>query len=340
MVIDLHEQKEKVLFRHPHNPILQATDWPYPVDSVFNPGAARLPDGSTVLLCRVEDRRGISHLSTVRSANGVDNWTIHPEPALKQEIAQHPEELWGVEDPRITYIPELGKFAIVYTAYSQNGPCIALATTTDFTSFERQGVLIAPIAKDAALLPRRIAGRWALVHRPARHIGANQPRFFVRPAQEPPDGHIWISFSSDLRHWQDHRLILHAREGAWWDANKIGLTIPPIETDEGWLMLYHGVRVTASGSIYRSGLALFDADFTTCKLRSTEWLVGPEAPYERVGDVPNVVFPCGYTIGPDGDALSLYYGAADSCVGLMTGSLRGMLAWLHQHGEPSPIPRQ
>ena len=338
-MIEVHFQKETVFQRHPQNPILQPSHWPYLVDSVFNPGAILLADGTTVLLCRVEDRRGISHLSVVRSPNGVDGWVIDDEPSFMPQPDQYPEEVWGVEDPRITYIPELSKYAIVYTAYSQSGPCISLAFTQDFRTFERQGMIIAPIAKDATLLPKRINGQWALVHRPARHLNDNQARFFARRPQELPDGHIWVSFSSDLQHWQNHRLILHAREGAWWDANKIGLTVPLIETGEGWLMLYHGVRQTASGSIYRTGLALFDATLQTCSLRSDMWIVGPEAPYERVGDVPNIVFPCGYTLAPDGDTLSLYYGAADTSIGLMTASVREMLAWLHAHGQPSIPPK-
>ena len=337
-MIEVHYQKESLFHRHAQNPILEPSHWPYRMDSVFNPGAVLLPDGTTVLLCRVEDRRGISHLSVARSANGVDGWEIEGQPSFMPDPDHYPEEVWGIEDPRITYIPEFAKYAIVYTAYSQHGPGIALAFTTDFQTFERQGMLIPPIAKDATLLPQRINGRWALVHRPARAVSQNRARFFDRRPQELPDGHIWVSFSTDLQHWEDHRLILHAREGAWWDANKIGLTVPLIATDEGWLMLYHGVRQTASGSIYRSGLALFDAELNACSLRGDMWVVGPEESYERIGDVPNIVFPCGYTLGPDGDTLRLYYGAADTCIGLMTSSIREMLAWLHVHGQRSAPP--
>ncbi|MCS7310658.1 MAG: glycosidase, partial [Armatimonadetes bacterium] len=138
----------------------------------------------------------------------------------------------------------------------------------------------------------------------------------------------------DLRHWGSHKMILQARRGAWWDANKIGLSPPAIETPEGWLILYHGVRQTASGSLYRLGLALFDLNTPErCILRSDEWIFGPEEVYEREGDVANVVFPCGYTIAEDGDTLYLYYGGADTCIALATGSIREMLDWLKQHGH-------
>jgi len=141
--------------------------------------------------------------------------------------------------------------------------------------------------------------------------------------------HMWISYSPDLRHWGNHKVMLQARRGGWWDANKIGLCSPPIETVKGWLVLYHGVRQTASGSLYRIGLALFDLENPEiCLQRGDAWVFGPEAPYERGGDVKDVVFPCGQTIRADGDTIHLYYGAGDSCVALATGSIRQLLAWL------------
>ena len=108
--------------RHKLNPILTAADWPYPAHTVFNPAATLLPDGTTLLLCRVEDRRGLSHLCAARSANGVDGWQIDSQPTLSPDPDRYPEELWGIEDPRITYVPELSQYAIVYTAYHARRP--------------------------------------------------------------------------------------------------------------------------------------------------------------------------------------------------------------------------
>ncbi len=122
---------------------------------------------------------------------------------------------------------------------------------------------------------------------------------------------MWTSYSPDLRRWGSHKLMLEARYGAWWDANKIGLSPPPIETPQGWLVIYHGVRKTPAGDIYRLGLALFYLQTPErCIKRGNEWVFAPEESYERFGDVDNVVFPCGYTIDPDGDTIRLYYGAA------------------------------
>ena len=293
-------------------------DWPYQVNSVFNPGATLLSDGTTLLLCRVEDRRGHSHLCAARSVNGVDSWKIDSRPTLYPEPETYPEELWGIEDPRITRLEELGKFAVVYTSYSPNGPAVSLAFTEDFRSFERFGEILSSDDKDAALLPCRIGSHWALIHRPVSGLKAN----------------IWISYSSDLRHWGSHRLMLEARLGSWWDANKIGLSPPPIETPAGWLVVYHGVKMSAAGCMYRLGLALFDLHTPEkCIKRGDEWVFGPEEPYERLGDVGNVVFPCGYTVAPDGDTIRFYYGAADSSICLAESSVNTLLEWLEQRGK-------
>ncbi len=313
-----HSSYPVLIHRHLNNPILTAQDWPYPVHSVFNPGATRLPDGTTLLLCRVEDRRGLSHLCAARSANGINGWVIDTEPTFQGDSE---EAIWGIEDPRITFVPELDKYAVAYTAFTKGGPGVALALTKDFRTFERCGLVMQPDDKDAALLPRRINGEFALIHRPVSDTGA----------------HIWISFSPDLRNWGSHKLILQARKGGWWDANKVGLSPPLIETPAGWLMLYHGVRQTASGAIYRLGAALFAIDEPDrCLARGQSWIFGPEEPYEISGDVGHVAFPCGYTVGADGDSLSLYYGGADTCIALATASIRELLQWLSEQGETTP----
>lgn len=314
---DWHKQADDSLFtRYDGNPILSRKDWPYPVNSVFNAGATLLPDGDTLLLCRVEDRTGISHLCAARSANGVDGWRIDPQPTMMPRPREYPEEIWGIEDPRITFVPELGQYAVTYTSFARGGPGVSLALTKDFRSFERYGVIMPPEDKDAALLPRRIGGLWAMIHRPVTSLGA----------------HMWISYSPDLQNWGNHKVMLEARRGGWWDARKIGLCSPPIETAKGWLTLYHGVRQTASGCIYRLGLALFDIDKPEhCLLRGDSWMFSPEADYERTGDVRDVVFPCGQIIREDGDTIHLYYGAADSCMAMATGSIRKLLSWLEAH---------
>ena len=307
--------REELLRRYQGNPILTAQDWPETINAVFNPGAAS-HGGETLLLVRVEDRTGLSHLAVARSADGVTGWLVESDRALRPETHLHAER-FGIEDPRITVHD--GEYLIVYTGYSTGGPLVALAATHDFRTYRRRGVLMPPEDKDAALFPQRFAGRWALAHRPVS----------TTPRQRAD---IWLSWSPDLRHWGDHAILLPAREGAWWDAHKVGLNAPPLLTSEGWLLLYHGVRVTSAGAIYRLGLALLDAEKPERVLaRSSEWIFGPDAPYERSGDVPEVVFPCGWLLGEDGDTLRVYYGAADSSVCLATASVRALLDWLARH---------
>jgi predicted GH43/DUF377 family glycosyl hydrolase len=303
--------------RYQGNPILRPTDWPYTVNAVFNPGVARL-DKETILLVRVEDRTGLSHLCVAYSEDGLTGWTVDPDRRFLPDIDTDAER-FGVEDPRVTQCGD--EYMIVYTGYSSAGPLVCLASTRDFVSFERRGVLMSPEDKDAALFPTRFGDRWALIHRPV----ATEPRHMA---------HIWLSWSPDLRHWGDPTILLAAREGAWWDAHKVGLCPPPLLTDAGWLLLYHGVRVTAAGSLYRLGLALLDADDPTKVLaRSSEWIFGPHEPYERSGDVSDVVFPCGWVVAEDGDTLLIYYGAADTSVCVATASVSALLTWLERHSS-------
>ena len=302
--------------RHPGNPIIQAADIPYRANAVFNAGATRVGE-ETLLLLRVEDRRGLSHLTVARSRDGIDGWRIDPRPTLPASPDTHPEEIWGIEDPRVTRIDTMDLWAVVYTAYSRGGPLVSLATTKDFKTFHRKGVVMPPEDKDAALFPVPFGGRWAMLHRPV-------------PGFVGVGAHIWISFSPDMKHWGDHQILLPARRGGWWDANKVGLSPPPLATDRGWLVLYHGVRTTAGGCIYRLGLALLDlADPTRVLARADEWVFAPEAPYEVTGDVDKVVFPCGWVA--DGDEVRLYYGGADKCIALATARISEMLDWLERH---------
>jgi predicted GH43/DUF377 family glycosyl hydrolase len=313
---------EPLFARVPANPIVVPADLPYPANAVFNPGAARV-GGETILLMRVEDLRGISSLYVARSADGVTGWRFDEQPLLAPDPG-HREEVWGCEDPRLTWLPEREEWAITYTAYSSRGPLVSLAMTRDFREVLRLGPVMPPEDKDAALLPHRFAGRWAMLHRPSQLIGG---------------AHIWISYSPDLRHWGDHTLLMEAREGAWWDAVKIGLGPPPLLIDEGWLIMYHGAHTTASGPIYRVGLALLNRDDPSEVVRrSDEWVLAPSASYERTGDVNRVVFPTGWTLDEAAGQLRLYYGAADSVIAMATASLQSVLDYVA--AMPRPLSRR
>ena len=305
---------EELFCRYEENPILTPENWPYPVNTVFNPAAARV-GADTVLLVRVENRFGVSHLGAARSRDGKTGWRIDKSPTLAPDPKNHPEELLGIEDPRTTWLPELKAWAVTYTAFSADGPLVSLALTKDFRKFKRLGPVLRPVDKDAALFPRRIGGRWAMIHRPV--VDPHRP------------AHMWMSFSPDLKHWGDSRIFMRTRAGNAWDGAKLGLCPQPLETPEGWLIMYHGVRETCSGGIYRVGLALLDLkEPWKVKRRSRNWVLSPLAPYERTGDVNNVVFPCGWLHDKASDELRVYYGGADTCVALACASMKEVLGYI------------
>ncbi len=306
--------RRELFDRSPANPILTAADWPYAANAVFNPAAA-LVGGETVLLARVEDLTGISHLTVARSANGVDGWSIDSEPLLAPEDGVESES-WGFEDARVVWVPELDCWVISCTSYGPAGPAVYLATTTDFRTVERRGIVQAPDDKNAALLPERVAGNWILFHRPTTGFGEYRP-----------SGEIFLSRSPDLHSWSAPEKVLQPRSGAWWDSLRIGLGPPPLETERGWLVVYHGVKQTVSGGIYRVGLALVDLVEPTRVIgRADRWVFGPDAPYEREGDVPNAIFPCGLVHDAASGEVRLYYGAADTSICLATARLDDLLA--------------
>ena len=298
------------------NPILTSDTWPIAVNAVFNPAAVQV-GGETVLLARVEDRRGISHLTVARSANGVDGWHVDEEPLLAP-AADNEDEQWGFEDARPVWVEELATHVITCTAYGPAGPAVYLATSTDFRTIERLGIVVTPEDKNAALLPERVGGKWILFHRPTSHFA-------------PSGSGISLSRSADLRSWSPPEVVMEPREGAWWDSLRIGIGPPLLKTEDGWLLVYHGVKETVSGAIYRVGLALLDLDEPTRILRRADgWVLAPTEPYERTGDVPNAIFPCGLIHDQERGELRLYYGAADTSICVATASYDEVLATVRE----------
>jgi beta-1,2-mannobiose phosphorylase / 1,2-beta-oligomannan phosphorylase len=283
------------------------------VNAVFNPGVA-IADGQTVLLCRVEDRRGISHLTIARSPDGINDWRVDSGPFLAGD-ERDPTSRWGTEDPRITRMDEVDGWFIAYTAYGPAGPCVALAVTRDFHTVDHIGVAMPPEDKNASLLPRHIDGQYVLFHRPSSQLSGRAD--------------IWLSRSTDLRSWTHPEPVLSARSGAWWDSVRVGMGPPPLETSHGWLGIYHGVRHSVTGPVYRAGLVLLDLENPAAVLRrSDEWVLAPLAEYERCGDVPNVVFPTGLAHDPATNELRLYYGAADTSIAVATARLDDVLDYV------------
>lgn len=237
------------------------------------------------------------------------------------------------EDCRIVQLE--GLYYLTYCFYNRTlgRPSPGYSTSPDLSHWEHHGELV-PFAdygfnKNAMLFPERIGGRYALLHRPEamafRHLP--QQRFdwrtwsrseHMRPEQQPG---ITLSYSTDLRHWTHSRIIMAPRPGAW-DCSKVGPGAPPLRTPAGWLNVYHGVDAQ---HVYRLGLALHDLHNPALVLkRQTECLLEPELEWEREGDVPNVVFTCGALL--DGTRLTVYYGGADTCIGVAAADVAEFLA--------------
>jgi len=290
------------------NPILTPANVPVSAEAVLNPGAAEF-DGQVVLLIRVEDSSGYSSIHTARSKNGVDDWRIDPKPILQYGLPRWRYEQWGCEDPRVTYIADQKHWYITYTAYSPRGAAVGLARTSDFVTAHRIGLIFAPSNKDAALFPAKFGHRWAVLHRPEAGGGIED---------------IWIAYSPDLTHWGEPHCVLMEGHGPAWDAVKVGAGPPPLRTEHGWLLIYHGVKSYAGQLIYRVGAAMLDKH-TPHKViaRSPQCLFKPTAAYEVSGLISNVVFPTGLLLR--GEDLWMYYGAADTCICLATVKLKDVL---------------
>jgi predicted GH43/DUF377 family glycosyl hydrolase len=292
------------------------------VAPVYNAGTSRLDfkrwprstpglDTSDPRSLTVEGRTwltSISHLRVARSTDGI-HFVVEPHPALTPAT---PYESFGVEDPRITLLE--GTYWINYTAVSPRGIATALASTKDFRTFSRHGIIFPPDNRDVTIFPEKIGGHYAALHRPMT-TGLSRAA-------------IWSATSADLFSWGDHRSVATARDGRWDDA-KIGGGAVPFRVrasgEDAWLAVYHGV--TESTTTYSLGALLLDAtDPSRVLARSDEPIMHPEAPYEREGFFGGVVFTCGLL--PNGDLARVYYGAADGVTCVADLSVGAILAGL------------
>lgn len=297
--------KKEVVRRHPGNPILTPDDMPVSCNGVFNSGVVA-HDGGTVMVLRVEDIDRFQHFRLATSTDGV-RFDVSSDP-VRFDPDPDAERYEGIiYDPRIT--PIEGRYILCYAAHSDLGVRIGMAETHDFSRFVRLPFGSAVDNRNAALFPRRIGDRYVRLERP----------------QTIKDrGDLWISYSPDLVHWGEYHCIAETRPHAW-DQWKLGAGAVPIETDEGWLCIVHGACKTASGAIYRIGLILLDRDDPKRVVaRSRGAILWPKEPYERVGDVPNVVFTSGAIVDASGE-VKIYYGGADTVMCLATTTLDELL---------------
>jgi predicted GH43/DUF377 family glycosyl hydrolase len=231
----------------------------------------------------------ISHLRVARSKDGI-NFEIEDTPAI---APANDYEAFGIEDPRIALIDDV--YYISYVAVCPVGVTTCLASTKDFRSFERHGVIFCPDNKDAVLFPERVGGRYYALHRPVSALFRKQE--------------IWIAESGDLMCWGNHRYVMSPRTGCW-DEVKIGASAVPFKTERGWLEIYHGAD---GNNRYCLGAVLLDAEQPWKVIRRDEKpILEPQMDYEIEGFFGNVVFSCGLLC--EDDKLRIYYGVADTAV--------------------------
>ena len=251
----------------------------------------------------------LSHLRLLSSVDGIH----FTEPENSQPFMGSGDlEIYGIEDCRVAQIG--ATYYLTYTQVSGNGVGVGLRITRNWTDFDHVGMIFPPHNKDCAIFEERIGGKYYALHRPSSpELGGN---------------YIWLAESPDLIHWGRHRCLAHSR-GGYWDGARVGAGAAPIRTSEGWLEIYHGVRKTASGAIYRLGAMLLDLEDPSRVIANTRAaILSPEEPYERVGDVPNVVFSCGAILEPDGE-VKIYYGGADTVMCLATARLADLIDACH-----------
>ncbi|MCK4423340.1 MAG: glycoside hydrolase family 130 protein [Candidatus Omnitrophica bacterium] len=309
--------EEFILKRHPENPIINPADFPG-AEAIMNPGQT-MYNGKTILLVAVFHRsryyRGKPGVTThvAESEDGI-HFEINPEPFLQipdkepyKSVDHHPI------DTRITKIEDT--YYIIHPASGPWGTVGILGKTKDFRKHEYIEIISLPDNRVPCLFPEKINGKYMRVDRPYR---VNTPLW-------TGFGNLWISSSPDLIHWGCHRPLLKAEDIAGWGGVKIGPT-PPIKTDKGWLMITHGVSASPCGRRYCLGAILMDLNDPTKIIGKTKsHILAPYEPYEQCGCVPNVVFTCGAIPDYDKDQIRVYYGAADTCVGLATGSLSELI---------------
>ena len=292
--------------RYEKNPILTADDVPYPVETVHNAGVVKY-DGRYVMLFRAHRRNGRSIIGLAESEDGF-RFRVRPDPFLvpasEEPFALYEE--YGVEDPRICRMDD--QFLITYSAYSRHGVRVALARTEDFERLERIALITEADHRNVVLFPERFGGRYARLDRPHSEI---------------MPWSIWISYSPDLVHWGDARVVIRPASYHW-DEMKVGPGATPLRTDRGWLNIYHGVFKTMDGAIYRLGVALHDLEDPSRVLGvADDWILQPEDPWEVCGYVHNVVFCCG-AVGEGDGTLKIYWGGADSVICAGTASIRDL----------------
>lgn len=283
-----------IIWRYSKNPVIPRDLIPSS-NSIFNSAVVPFQEGYRGVF-RCDDKRRFMQLHSGQSKNGID-WDINQERIqFKSAPGNEPQEWMYGYDPRVCWIED--RYWITWCNGYKNWPTIGIAYTHDFVDFYQIENAFLPFNRNGVLFPRKINDRFLMLNRPSDR-------------GHTPFGDIYLSESPDMIHWGKHRLVMTTSSG--WQSTKIGAGPIPIETSEGWLMIYHGVLTSCNGYVYSMGAALLDLEKPWQVLYRTEpYLLHPKMIYEQVGDVPNVVFPCAALTDPASGRMAIYYGAADT----------------------------
>ncbi len=282
----------EVIWRSGMNPIIKRDLLPTS-NSIFNSAVVPYKDGFAGVF-RCDDKRREMRIHAGFSDDGV-NWNINPEPIRFNCDIEQVEEFEYAYDPRVVWIED--RYYVTW-CNGFHGPTIGIAYTYDFKEFHQLENAFLPFNRNGVLFPKKIDGKFAMLSRPS-------------DTGHTPFGDIFYSESPDLEFWGRHRHVMAPR--GWWQSTKIGAGPVPIETSEGWLLIYHGVLTSCNGYVYHFGAALLDLDKPWKVLARTEpYLLAPRELYECVGDVPNVVFPCAALTDSETGRIAIYYGGADT----------------------------
>jgi len=283
------KKQHDIIHRWEGNPAITMEDLPFKASDICNAGAVKI-DNIYLLLVTIETLRGRKKMHIARSEDG-RYFDVDAKPFIERIDKQY-EDI-SVMDSRIT--PFEDTYFISYVADSHYGYRLGLARTDDFKTVTRLGFVSEVDTKGGALFPEKINGRFARLERPRT------------------SGRIWVSYSDDLVYWGSSEVVLSPRAG-YWDTSRVGTAAPPFKVKDGrWLMLYYGIKDTSAGPLFRIGAAFLDPDNPAKALSRTNIpILSPREQYERVGDIPNLVFSCGAIL--EDEKLLLYYGASDSCI--------------------------
>jgi len=303
----------EVVWRYSGNPIIPRDLIPSS-NSIFN--SAVVPFGGKFAgVFRCDNRKREMHIHRGFSDDAI-NWRIDHDPI---EWQVDDPELAGYEhryDPRVTWLED--RYYVTW-CNGYHGPTIGIGYTHDFESFHFIENAYLPFNRNGVLFPRRINGKYVMLNRPSDN-------------GHTPFGDIYLSQSHDMVYWGEHRYVMGTR--GWWQSTKIGAGPTPIETAEGWLLIYHGVLNSCNGFVYSFGAALLDLDQPwRVRYRCAPYLLSPQTLYECVGDVPNVAFPCAALHDEPSGRIAIYYGGADTVTALAFAQRDELIKYIKDNSE-------